>query len=794
MGGRQPSYPTRQFKKVDGEQRNKRSLVVCRHCDEAHTRDPTGVSTPELLVGRAEKYLSHLNICKHFKNAVNLGRCLSLEEARSEEVSANSMRTYIASGRPTKSFCSRGSNDVASTASSEKRQRLIGDFYKGAFNDDTKETFERLLVEFQADNCLPDSFIEKATTRSLLTFLNSACESSIPRAAYLGGHLLATYSQINTENSAAALKKRQDDTCGRVNFLSDVWQNVAKSHLLGCQLVLFGSVVNHGLYPTGSRHDGVAIAEQMQKIVENAQLDGWNIGAIITDNAGQCARARRILAPRFPNIAFLHCFAHDVNNLVKSVLRTSFRGITDKASTAATSLNASSSKWLVNARTQMIATYGQPLCFITLCETRWNSMQGCFASLLRVRTALKMLAVKFESDPEYPSQLRVFGDSSFWMQLEAAEKVIHPLSYASYKMQRDENTLADVVTCFRDIYEGFAGYDAEFRGICEGSGGAETQPGQRQSLVETVEKRWKQCEQPLMLLALFLHPTHFFLALAMVEDKNSAIDFGRLSEYGVYYYRRYIGEDTGGLHAELLDWFKQRFMQQTLQNFNGDIINFWTYAHERWPAASLPTLAVTILSIGVNTATCERYFSELASIHTARRNRMDPAKASKFAVVRRSIRERDQPDGSAKLDVLFKKVINPNERTLSTDCSHPVGLADDDIEEARIAVHQPPPPDDTLDFWQQVFNLLDEEIDEEDCMADDDVQIDDCESIPRVRIAGVEMEPIPHPDTRPFPSYNARDFPQEKKLRGIRGDKYPLSLIFSQATFGRGPYVQTLSP
>jgi hypothetical protein len=142
MGGRQPSYPTRQFKKVDGEQRNKRSLVVCRHCDEAHTRDPTGVSTPELLVGRAEKYLSHLNICKHFKNAVNLGRCLSLEEARSEEVSANSMRTYIASGRPTKSFCSRGSNDVASTASSEKRQRLIGDFYKGAFNDDTKETFE----------------------------------------------------------------------------------------------------------------------------------------------------------------------------------------------------------------------------------------------------------------------------------------------------------------------------------------------------------------------------------------------------------------------------------------------------------------------------------------------------------------------------------------------------------------------------------------------------------------------------------------------------------------------------
>ncbi|EEY55156.1 uncharacterized protein PITG_20318 [Phytophthora infestans T30-4] len=34
--------------------------------------------------------------------------------------------------------------------------------------------------------------------------------------------------------------------------------------------------------------------------------------------------------------------------------------------------------------------YGKPLGLRTLCETRWNSTQGCFASLLRVQSALQM--------------------------------------------------------------------------------------------------------------------------------------------------------------------------------------------------------------------------------------------------------------------------------------------------------------------------------------------------------------------------------------------------------------------
>ena len=44
--------------------------------------------------------------------------------------------------------------------------------------------------------------------------------------------------------------------------------------------------------------------------------EGWVVGAVVTDNAAQCARARRILALRWPGIIFLFCFAHQVRAAV----------------------------------------------------------------------------------------------------------------------------------------------------------------------------------------------------------------------------------------------------------------------------------------------------------------------------------------------------------------------------------------------------------------------------------------------------------------------------------------------
>ncbi|ETP45095.1 hypothetical protein F442_08425 [Phytophthora nicotianae P10297] len=90
-------------------------------------------------------------------------------------------------------------------------------------------------------------------------------------------------------------------TSGWVNLLSDVWQNISKDHLLGCQLSLFGELLTYDLLPAGDRHDGIAIAEQFENVLEQVQAEMWRVGALVTDDAAsfweELKEAEAVIAP-----------------------------------------------------------------------------------------------------------------------------------------------------------------------------------------------------------------------------------------------------------------------------------------------------------------------------------------------------------------------------------------------------------------------------------------------------------------------------------------------------------------
>ncbi|OWZ05434.1 hypothetical protein PHMEG_00022480, partial [Phytophthora megakarya] len=199
------------------------------------------------------------------------------------------------------------------------------------------------LIEFQTKRFLPDSFIEYSATFEFLETVNAAVLLDLPKRRQLGGQILDEYS-------AAIQSEGSNDMV---------------------------------VYKTKT-------GEHMDKAMKNAESSGWLIGAVVTDDAGESSRARRILALRWPHLIFLKFFAHDVNDLAKAALRTpSSREVTCQATEVVNALHASSSKWLVRAQEVMIQTYGYERKFIRLCDTRWNSKQGCFASLLRVKTTLR---------------------------------------------------------------------------------------------------------------------------------------------------------------------------------------------------------------------------------------------------------------------------------------------------------------------------------------------------------------------------------------------------------------------
>ncbi|ETN14366.1 hypothetical protein PPTG_07982 [Phytophthora nicotianae INRA-310] len=397
--------------------------------------------------------------------------------------------------------------------------------------------------------------------------------------------------------------------------------------------------MNYGLRPAGDRHDGLAIAEQMEEVIEEL---------LASDMECQCGRARRILALRYPKISFIHCFAHDIYNLVEAVLKTVFQQISADAAGVASYLNTSTSKWLVRAMKAMHKRYGASFAIFTLCETRWNSMQACFASLLRARGALEDIIFSYRNSNEMTEKLRVLGKNEFWTKLETAEKIVRPLCTASFHLQRDENTVADVVLSYMEIYRGFA--STEFS----------------DSLVELVETRWNACEQPLFILGFFLHPEYAEQARQLPSTVLTTLD--DVSQFAQYYYRRFVDSDDTGLRGEMFTWFKGSYSTSRAVDFKKDsVVTFWEYERDANKDSKLPVLALTSLSVAVNTATCERLFSELALIPTPKRNRMSIRKTAKHQIMRQFVREKNRrekvmPTASKKL----LRTIDPRERPCIT--------------------------------------------------------------------------------------------------------------------------------
>ncbi|GMG15955.1 unnamed protein product [Phytophthora fragariaefolia] len=744
------------------------SYCECKFCRAAYENDVTS-TPPRRLIGRARNYASHLAKCKHFQDAqlspafpqVETSQqvehdgspALSFEvtpfatpksvdsRTRSHSVSHTGVLPFSreSARRAGKSRARRSLVLDKGSDRSSKRRKSMPNMQqkpqKRVFTKSEIKCLENALIEAHAANKLSDRLMEDP---AILRFLELVCpgiSKILPSRHVLGKRILMEHAKRYQEIEVESLKSVVKKTGGWVNILSDGWMNIKKEHLVGCQLSLFGVILTYGLYPAGDEHHGIAIAMQLEQVLKQAQQEQWRVGAIITDNAGQCRRARQILAVRWPHIVFLSCFAHDVNNLVKSVLRSSFKDIAAQTATAVKIVNASSSKWLPRARKMMKNCYGRSLGLRTLCETRWDSMQGCFASLLRVQSALQMFYRRYKTYDDFPLELHVFGNILFWNNLKRAESVIAPLAYASYRLQRDENTVGDVVFSYRSIYKGFQQQLNDF-----------------DKLVDCVEARWAQCEQPLFMLGFALHPQYVAAARKLPNTVVSGI--GALCKITVYYYRRLFGtEDIGQIRRDMLRWMKGTLTKVKASEYPDRPWEFWeTVAAERHNRL-LPKLAIRVLSIAVNTTT------------------------------RNMKSEMSDPRKNLLISPIEKQIIQDNENIRSPSPQHVLEDVEEasDIEDPGDCVEGAPILSTWNEYLSEVFE--DSEIDAgylENALnsSNNGVGISN-NSSKAYSDSENEFEEIAKPAKPAFPASNDRDFPQEDLvLKGFRGQKMTLIELF----------------
>lgn len=144
-----------------------------------------------------------------------------------------------------------------------------------------------------------------------------------------------------------------------------------------------------------------------------------------------------------------------------------------------------------------------------------------------------------------------------------------------------------------------------------------------------IVESWDACEQPLTLLALYLHLDHLKTAKALPSTPMTSVD--QICFYAIFYYKRLVGGDPWALRGEVFNWIIGEFIEASLEEFEKcslpPLPQFWKYAKTARPDSSLSDHAIALFSIAVDTATYERYFGELALVHTPRRNHKTSEKA-----------------------------------------------------------------------------------------------------------------------------------------------------------------------
>lgn len=318
--------------------------------------------------------------------------------------------------------------------------RGIPNYFQPSLNVDELDLMYKLILEFTVDAALPFNVVERPSFKRVVDFLRCGASRQLVKHKVMSDRVLDV-----RYNEAVA---RRDAKIASLNLkghyialLVDGWETNTKSSLEGVMLKAGPTSFLLTSVKPGSEHHALAVAAMWEDIMSNhARTYLPRLRYFLSDDAGQCARARRILALRHPHILWIKCWAHQVNLMVGHLMsRTSFVTASDAAVKAATVVRASSSKWYARLRNISGSRYGKTAAntIFTLAETRWNSLQAVFASQLRIRRACELLYHENKDDPKWPHCLNVWSDRTFWFKLEEAELLIRPFCDASFLMQRE---------------------------------------------------------------------------------------------------------------------------------------------------------------------------------------------------------------------------------------------------------------------------------------------------------------------------------------------------------------------
>ncbi|KAH9889016.1 ribonuclease H-like domain-containing protein [Cubamyces lactineus] len=413
---------------------------------------------------------------------------------------------------------------------------------------------------------------------------------------------------------------------------SDGWKSIAKTSIIA-------SMINAEYDPYILHSHDVTeqpkTAENLLKIVD-AEIEFCEkvlkviLAAWCTDGGGDCAKMRRLLKMKRPDLATPHCWSHQIRLTVGDYLKLK----TPAVSVLDTALEII--KWFNNhsgalalLRQEQMKRYGQVLSFPYgwvrrftahyISSDRLLELEHAFRSLvLDAKAKLVACAGKERAQiDKAKSLIEQLEQPAFWCHLREARDHLEPLAIASNATQGDNARLDVVLVTLASLYLIYS----------------DASP-----------------ERDLYILAVVLNP---FLRLAPLRGNNLLLTHKALWQMFKRNYERMMQQRTDNeLYSTFLEYFKgvgewsdkgMGLEEITeLANHAGKPVNLlevWRSAdtHDSSGANGLVKFALRLFSIVPNSAGVERLFSLMGIIQTKLRNRIGVEKSRKVVLVKADI-------------------------------------------------------------------------------------------------------------------------------------------------------------
>jgi hypothetical protein len=201
--------------------------------------------------------------------------------------------------------------------------------------------------------------------------------------------------------------------------------------------------------------------------------------------------------------------------------------------------------------------------------------------------------------------IQIVNDPIFWSTLFELQNLLLPLCGFLNKLQKDIARLYEVLHVFAytmKLFRDLSDLELSVR------------------MVDRLEKRWAQWEQPLLLLSFIVHPHYGIDVFHPTAQHITYTDFGQWLNY---YYEIWFGNRPKSILLEFVKFKRGKypFDPLTVEQFGEDIISFWESCSGC--ASELSQFALHLYSVCVNAASVERLWSTMGFIHTKRRNRLE---------------------------------------------------------------------------------------------------------------------------------------------------------------------------